>query len=297
MSIQFIDLVKQFGKETILNQFSLEIKEKDRVALIGSNGAGKTTLIRCLLGEYIYSGQVLVDGVAPRQDRMNVLKNISFVPQLPPPLRMPVRDLIKFSAKICTIDADAIIQCGEKLGLDFSVINKRPFVKLSGGQKQKILIAIAMARPVKTMIFDEPTANLDPKARAVFFDMMSERLDRTMIISSHRLEEVASLVNRVVEMDQGRLVLDDRVDAADPGTRMRCTVILTKQAQTFGATAKDWNLTSNDDMLTWHGEITAADRLRFLGVLARYSGLLQTVKLEQIDKKTETTSGDMESAK
>lgn len=284
MSIQFTGLSKSFGKDTIIEGLDLDIKTGDRVALIGSNGAGKTTLIRCLLGEYVHEGKVLVNGIAPRADRRKVLKSISFVPQLPPPLRIPVGELIRFSASICGIKPADIIDCGVKLGLDFSVLSKRPFVKLSGGQKQKILIAIAMARPVKIMIFDEPTANLDPKARAEFFDMMSERLDRTMIISSHRLEEVAPLVNRVIELDQGKLVLDDRVDAADPGLRMACLVVLGGKVKTFARAAKEWNLTSDASGLMWRGEIAAADRLRFLGVLARYSGLLQEVKLEQINK-------------
>ncbi len=72
----------------------------ERIALIGSNGAGKTTLIRCLLGEYVHEGMVTIEGRSPRTERKAVLGSIGFVPQLPPPLKMPVGQLIEFSASL-----------------------------------------------------------------------------------------------------------------------------------------------------------------------------------------------------
>ncbi len=71
------------------------------MALVGSNGAGKTTLIRCLLGEYTCEGSVAVDGMDPRRHRQEVLSKVGFVPQLPPPLKMPVGQLIRFAASLC----------------------------------------------------------------------------------------------------------------------------------------------------------------------------------------------------
>jgi len=87
---------KTFKRTTVLQELDLEIKTGDRVALIGSNGAGKTTLIRCLLGEYSFDGEITLDGKNPRRERKEVLSRIGFVPQLPPPLKMPVQQLLDF---------------------------------------------------------------------------------------------------------------------------------------------------------------------------------------------------------
>ena len=205
---------KTFGRARVLDGVSLSIDEAERVALIGSNGAGKTSLIRCLLGEYAFSGEIRVDGRSPRRERRKVLDGIGFVPQLPPPLKMPVGDLVRFAAAVSRAGAAQITAVLARLGLELADVAAKPFVKLSGGQKQKILSAIALGRECRLLILDEPTANLDPAARKVLFDLLAERPDRTMIISSHRIEEVAGLVNRVVEMDRGKIVLDERIDAA-----------------------------------------------------------------------------------
>ncbi|MBL8503028.1 MAG: ABC transporter ATP-binding protein, partial [Rhodocyclaceae bacterium] len=210
--IHFQNVTKTFKRNRVLDGIGLDIGLGERVALIGSNGAGKTTLIRCLLGEYTHEGEVAIDNLAPRAHRTEVLAKVGFVPQLPPPLKMPVGQLIGFAASLCGSDEKRIADIALRLGLDVEKVRSQPFVKLSGGQKQKILIAIALGRDAKLLIMDEPAANLDPEARKIFFELLAERQDdTTMLISSHRLNEVAALVNRVVELDMGRVVLDDRV--------------------------------------------------------------------------------------
>ena len=99
--IQFENIIKRFRRQTVLKGVNLTIRRGHRVALVGSNGAGKTTLIRCLLGEYTCEGRVTVDGMEPRKRRREVLSKVGFVPQLPPPLHMPVGQLIRFSASLC----------------------------------------------------------------------------------------------------------------------------------------------------------------------------------------------------
>lgn len=166
--IKFSNLVKDFRRARVLNGINLDIRIGERVALIGSNGAGKTTLIRCLLGEYTYDGEVTINGLDPRNNRTQVLGNIGFVPQLPPPLKMPVGQLIDFSASLCGTDPQRIHAIAKRLGLDIDGIISRQFVRLSGGMKQKLLIAIALGREAKVLIMDEPAANLDPEARKIF---------------------------------------------------------------------------------------------------------------------------------
>lgn len=163
-------------------------------------------------GEYTHDGEVSIADRDPRSHRTTVLGNIGFVPQLPPPLKMPVGQLIEFSASLCGTDPRRIHAIAKRLGLDVEAVLGRQFVRLSGGMKQKLLIAIALGRDAKVLIMDEPAANLDPEARKIFFELLAERQDdTTMIISSHRLNEVSTLVNRVIELDMGKVVLDDRV--------------------------------------------------------------------------------------
>jgi ABC-type multidrug transport system ATPase subunit len=80
------------------------------IALVGSNGAGKTTLMRCLLGEYYCEGTITIDGLNPRTHRQAVLARVGFVPQLPPPLKMPVAQLIQFAAGVCGTDLKRITE-------------------------------------------------------------------------------------------------------------------------------------------------------------------------------------------
>ena len=278
--IELKNVSKTFKRTRVLDDLNLTIKQGDRIALIGSNGAGKTTMIRCILGEYVFDGEVLIDGKSPRAHRTSVLQKVAFVPQMPPPLRMPVWELVDFAARLCHTTHERIGGIASRMGLDIDEVRKRPFMKLSGGQKQKLLIAIAMGRDADVLIMDEPTANLDPAARQIVFDLLAERLDKSMIISSHRLEEVAMLVNRVIEMDRGKVVLDDRVeDAIDPGLRQRVRITLRRADEAFARTISEWSFETKDGGLTWEGVIPGPDKLRFLGMLARYAGVLSGMEM------------------
>ena len=271
---------KVFRRTTVLDDLSLTLGKGDRVALIGSNGAGKTTMIRCILGQYAHGGKILVNGLAPRQNREVILKTVGFVPQIAPPLKMPVGELLRFCAGTAGITVGDIEKIGGRLEIDFGELEKRPFMKLSGGQKQKILIGIAIARNPDLVIMDEPTANLDPHARQILFDLLSERGDLPVLISSHRLEEVAGLVNRIIELDRGKVVLDDAVeDSGDISSRLACTIWLSHPDNAFANAIAGWRFSANDDGLVWTGEVAGADRLRFYGVLARYCGLIDGLEL------------------
>jgi ABC-2 type transport system ATP-binding protein len=283
MGISFNSVSKQFRRDRVLNNIDLEISHGDRIALVGSNGAGKTTLIRCLLGEYNFQGNVSVDGLEPRTNRTDVLKRIGFVPQLSPPLKMPVGQLIKFAAGVCQSKPEKMHEICSLLGLDVQQLKRRPFNKLSGGQKQKLLISIALGRDTDLLVLDEPAANLDPEARHTFFQLLAEKQQTAaMIISSHRLDEVAALVNRVIELDQGNIVLDDHVaDQIDLDSVLVCCLTLSRADSAFAGTIREWGFVGSDDGRIWQGEIAGPDRLRFLGVLSRYAALLKGIQLDE----------------
>jgi len=92
-------VTKRFDKRAVLDELTLSIDAGDRIALIGSNGAGKTTLFRALLGHYRHAGQIRFDDAKARRRDVGVLGRVAFVPQLPPPLRMPVGELLGFVEK------------------------------------------------------------------------------------------------------------------------------------------------------------------------------------------------------
>jgi len=255
----------------------------ERIALVGSNGAGKTTLIRCLLGEYTFTGSIDIYGKAIREYRTELLKTIGFVPQIPPPIKTSVGQLLNFSASVCDTDVQRMQKIIKKLGLSYERIKNQPFVKLSGGQKQKVLIAIALGRDARVLMMDEPTASLDPTARKVLFDLLAEKMDDTlMLISSHRLAEVAGLVNRVVEMDRGKIVLDDKVDDDVHLTSvLACKITLTHAEEAFAKSIHNWQFSSDESKTIWSGEIPGPDRLKFLGLLSRYAAILSGVEINE----------------
>ena len=280
--IEFKNIVKRFRRHTVLKGIDISVDRGHRIALVGSNGAGKTTLIRCLLGEYTCQGQVRVDGLDPRIERAEVLAKVGFVPQLPPPLRMPVGQLLHYAAQLCGSDSRRMRDVAAELGFDSGQFNSQPFVKLSGGQKQKLLIAIALGRDSELLVMDEPAANLDPDARNSFFRLLAEKQDSAaMLISSHRLDEVASLVNRVIELDQGKIVLDDRVaDLVEMASHLRCRVRLVQPEEAFARAITEWGFSPSQQNTQWDGMVAGPDRLRFLGLLSRYAALLAAIEMD-----------------
>ncbi len=211
--IEVRDAVKRFLDVNVLNHVNLKIEKGDKIALMGPNGAGKTTLVRAILGFYhLDSGEIKVKGYSPIKDRVNVLKNISFIPQTPPPIRLSLKELLEYVSKSSDVSVDKIVKESERMDLNISKNYDKPFFKLSGGMKQKLLIAIALAKDSDILIFDEPTANLDPKARDKFYELLKELdEDVSTIFITHRLEEIESLVNRQIYMDLGNIVEDEKI--------------------------------------------------------------------------------------
>ncbi|MBP3676157.1 MAG: ABC transporter ATP-binding protein [Campylobacter sp.] len=211
--IKIENLTKKFGSQIILNNLNLNIQDGQKVLIMGQNGAGKSTLMKAILGELICdSGSILIDNINPIIDRKNALRYLSFVPQTPPPLRLSVAQLCEYSISSTKTDLNNIINYLKELDLNYETESKKPFYKLSGGMKQKVLIALALARDSKTILFDEPTANLDPQAREKFINILKSKFQsHTLIFISHRISEVKGIVNRVVEMDLGNIIKDSEV--------------------------------------------------------------------------------------
>ena len=210
--IKVTNLTKKFGSNVSLDSVSCEFKKNESIALMGANGAGKTTLVRSIMGYYHpNSGEVLINGLNPIKDRLDVLEHISFVPQLPPPIRLSIDELMEYISVSAKVDKELIKHYANEMKLDISGNLNKSFFKLSGGMKQKLLIAISLAKKSNIIIYDEPTANLDPKARDDFYRLLKQNEeDKVLLFVTHRLEEVRDLVNRQIYMDLGKIVSDER---------------------------------------------------------------------------------------
>ena len=210
--IKIKNLSKKFDKTLSLDNVSLELVKGDAIALMGANGAGKTTLIRSILGYYHpSSGSVEVKGLDPIKARTEVLKHVSFVPQLPPPIKLSLGELIYYVCQSSGVEEARIYHYATQMKLDVKANLSKSFFKLSGGMKQKLLIAISLAKESEIVIYDEPTANLDPKARDDFYALIQEsQKEKLTLFVTHRIEEVESIVNREIYMDMGKVVSDER---------------------------------------------------------------------------------------
>lgn len=211
--IKIDNLTKKFGSHLSLDSVSTKFEKNDHVAVMGPNGAGKTTLIRSIMGYYHpNSGGVLINGLNPIKNRIEVLDSISFVPQLPPPIKLSLNELMKYIQASSNVDIAEIIHYANEMKLDINANLNKSFFKLSGGMKQKMLIAISLAKKSEIIIYDEPTANLDPKARDDFYRLLKENeKEKISLFVTHRLDEVKDIVNRQIYMDLGKIISDDRV--------------------------------------------------------------------------------------
>lgn len=211
--IKVSNLTKKFGAHVSLDSVNCEFNKNESIALMGANGAGKTTLIRSILGYYHPNdGQVLINGLDPIKERVKVLENISFVPQLPPPIKLSIDELMQYISVGAGVDREKILHYANEMKLDINANLNKSFFKLSGGMKQKMLIAISLAKKSDIIIYDEPTANLDPKARDDFYRLLKlNEEEKVLLFVTHRLEEVKDLVNRQIYMDLGKIVSDDKI--------------------------------------------------------------------------------------
>jgi ABC-2 type transport system ATP-binding protein len=207
------NISKKFMGTKVLDNVSLTINGGDRIAMMGPNGAGKTTLVRAILGFYhIDSGEISVNGFDPVKKRVDVLKNISFIPQLPPPVKLSIEELLMYVERSSGVSKEKIFEESSKMDLDLKSHIKKPFFKLSGGMKQKLLIAIALSKKSSLLIFDEPTANLDPKGREKFYELLTEiDTECSTLFITHRLDEIEGLVNRKIYMDLGKVTEDEKI--------------------------------------------------------------------------------------
>jgi ABC-2 type transport system ATP-binding protein len=213
MLVRAEGVTKIFAGTKVLDNVTLYIARGDRIAMMGPNGAGKTTLVRAMLGFYhIDEGTIRVNTYDPIKERVKVLENVGFIPQLPPPIKLSIEELLLYVRRSSGVSEQKILDEAERMNFDIKRHLSKPFFKLSGGMKQKLLIAIALSKKSDLLIFDEPTANLDPKGREKFYELLSEIDEQcSTLFITHRLDEIEGLVNRKIYMDLGKVVEDETI--------------------------------------------------------------------------------------
>lgn len=209
MMIQAQNLTKSFGKLIAVDQVSFQINPGEAVAFWGSNGAGKTTLLRCLLGVIPFQGEVRINGFDVVKNSKAARRVIGFVPQeISFHDNLSVRETLAFYARLKKTTPESIAERAKRLNLEPHL--EKTVKELSGGMKQRLALAIALLAEPPLLFLDEPTANLDMKSRDDFLELLGQlkKAGKTIVFSSHRMEEVFSFADRVLVLDQGRLIAD-----------------------------------------------------------------------------------------
>lgn len=204
--IEFTDLTKRYGKFTAVDHLTLQVPAQGAVALWGVNGAGKTTVIKCLLGLLRFDGHIAVEGYDVRRQGRAVRQRIGYVPQeLAFYKEMTTFDMAVFYARLKGAPAAHIAPVLEQVGLTEHQV--KPVGALSGGMKQRLALGLALLADPPVLVMDEPTSNLDTAARSQLLQLLVQvkQAGKTIVFTSHRIEEVEALADDVAVMARGRL--------------------------------------------------------------------------------------------
>jgi ABC-2 type transport system ATP-binding protein len=211
--IEARELTKKYGAHVALDRANFSVETGRIVGLIGPNGAGKTTALRAILGLTAYEGQLQVLGREPLRDRTLLMRDASFIADVAVlPAWLRVDHAIDFVAGVHPrFRRDRAAELLAKT----QITGKRRMRELSKGMKTQVHLALTMAIDAKLLVLDEPTLGLDILARSAFYDaLVNDYMDetRTILITTHQVEEVENLLTDVLFIDKGRIVLDSSLD-------------------------------------------------------------------------------------
>jgi len=190
---------------TILDRVSFEIARGESVALVGANGCGKTSILRCLLGLVPFAGRATIEGHDVVREPIVARSLVGYAPQKAAFGDARAIDVLRFVAKLRFLPRPRVGAMLELVGL--AAHAGRRVRTFSGGMQQRLALAVALLPDPPVVFFDEPTANLDREGQRLFVDLVRRlRHDgHTLLLASHRPDEVAGLTDRVLHVDEGRL--------------------------------------------------------------------------------------------
>ncbi len=205
--IRVSGLSKRFGAGRAVDKVSFDIAAGHGVALWGPNGAGKTTILRCMLGIYSFDGQITVCGHDIAKSGKKARRLVGLVPQeIAFHDDLTVRDTIHLYARLRKEPPEVCETLLEQLQLIRH--QKKQVRQLSGGLKQRLALAVALLGDPPVLFLDEPTANLDAAARTEFIGLLEQLKSegKTLVFASHRPGEVKRLADRVISLEDGKLL-------------------------------------------------------------------------------------------
>jgi ABC-2 type transport system ATP-binding protein len=212
------DLVVQFGTLRAVDHLSLTVPSGSLFGLLGPNGAGKTTTLHCVTGLLSgYAGDIRVDGLDPKTDHTEVQRRIGLVPQ-----KLALYDELNVLDNLKTFGAlyglrGKSLQQRVDWGIELSQLSEKAAAKvgtLSGGMKRRLNMACSLLHDPMLIICDEPTTGVDPQSRNHLFETIRQlhRDGRTVIYTTHYMEEVEALCDTVAIMDRGKSIAVDSLD-------------------------------------------------------------------------------------
>lgn len=214
MSVKIQKLTKFYDNKQVLNHISLEIIEKNNIiGLLGPNGAGKTTMMRSICGSLNYnSGTILINDINNKKYPEKTKKIIGYLPENNPLYQeMFIKDYLSFVADIHQIDKKKINELIDRVGLK-NEQNKK-IKQLSKGYKQRVGLAQAIIHDPEILILDEPTNGLDPNQIIEIRDLIKNlKKNKIIILSTHIMQEVESMCDRVILLNKGNIIQDCMID-------------------------------------------------------------------------------------
>lgn len=220
------NLHKSFGKVDAVKAISMEVSDGTFLGLLGPNGAGKTTLIRMMTGLLLPDiGHITFDGQQMNRHAVAVKQKIGVVGQhINLDKELTVEENMEFAGRLYRMNQADIRKASNTLlgflGLDG--VRTRISQNLSGGMKRKLMIAKALIHNPQYLFLDEPTVGIDPNARRDIWDFLHEqhRKGKTILLTTHYIEEAQNLCNKVMLIDSGKIFREDTPEAliADIGS-------------------------------------------------------------------------------
>jgi ABC-type multidrug transport system ATPase subunit len=208
-SITVAGVTKKYGRFAALSGVSFDIGPGQIVALLGPNGAGKTTTFKCILGVTEFEGEIKVAGHSVKRSGKEARRSIGYVPQSPAFLGEDTCErALSFLADLRGVPRRRVGELLAKVHLERQQRTRAD--RLSGGMRQRLALAAALLSDPPVLLLDEPTANLDFESRGEFHDLLGQlRAEgKTIIVSTHFVEHIAVLADRVIVLHAGSLVLD-----------------------------------------------------------------------------------------
>lgn len=231
--IKVVGLTKKYGNHKALKNISFNVDKGEIVGFLGPNGAGKSTTMNILTG-YISasSGSVKIDGIDILSDPINAKKKIGYLPETPPLyMDMTVSEYLNFVFELKKVKLNKQAHIKEICDLvKISDISKRIIKNLSKGYKQRVGLAQALIGNPEILILDEPTVGLDPKQIIEIRNLIKELGKRhTVILSSHILSEIQAICNKVIILNNGKIVANSKLEdislVVSPDRRLALDII------------------------------------------------------------------------